>query len=1093
MQNWFFSIALITSLSLLKTGFSQTNTPLFKSLSPAETNITFINNVIKRPGINILSYLYYYNGGGVAVGDINNDGLADIYFTGNNTGANKLYLNKGNFKFEDITLKSGVAGNIDWSSGVTMADVNSDGYLDIYVSAVTTIFDFKGSNLLYINNGNNTFTEKSAEYGLNIKGIITQSAFFDYDKDGDLDCFILSHTTLSNRVIMDSKERNIRHSFFKSRLLRNEKDKGINKFTDVSIESGIYQSILGYGLGLAIADLNNDGWEDIYVGNDFYETDYYYQNNGNGTFTEKGSSCFDYYSMFSMGNDIADYNNDGQLDLVTVDMLADDEEQLKRYIIEDDLPLYKQKYIYNGYHYQFSNNCLHTNNGNATSFTETSFLSGVSSTGWSWAPLFADFDNDGNKDLFITSGIPKNAVDADYVKYISSMPSQQRQSLSIDAQSEIIKKIPEGFSHPYIFKGDGNVLFKNVSSSWGFENIKGAFNGAVYSDLNNDGNLDLIINAFDSVALILKNTSPAKSYISLTFKAKGHNTFGLGTKAYVYQQGTFQYQQLMLTRGFQSSVEPRLHFGLGNNDKVDSIVIVWPNQQVQTIKNIKANQHLNIAQASGLRLFNYNIYFPEKDIAFKNITDSISIKYKHHENDFLDYYAQPLIPHVISKKGPKIAVGDVNKDGLDDFYICGAASQQGTLMIQNTQGEFKSYNDNLFKIDSAYEDVDALFFDADKDGNIDLYVVSGGNQFAANSELLLDRLYINDGVGNFKKSNNALPPINKEKSCVRASDIDNDGDIDLFIGGLVQTKKYGIPQNSYLLLNDGKGIFTSKQSVFDSLGMVTDAAFSDINNDGYSDLIVAGEWMAITVFINTKGVFQKTLIPHSEGLWQSVFITDLNNDGNADILAGNWGHNNKYWTGKTPPLRLYAGDFDNSGNQTQLITYMRDGVEYSFYGKEQIEKKLPGIKKQYLYSKDFAGVSFHKALGNFVKNTVPLQVELLGSSVAYGDGKGNFNLQELPEQLQLAPICIFQKGSNNNIFLAGGNYHDLSPYEGLYDGQPLALFKSSETKLNRLAQPNLDAIHGEVKDLKWINSIKYGKILIIARNNEQLLFYKPSK
>jgi hypothetical protein len=1087
-----FFLCFIACLSLAHAQ-SNANNSLFSILPQEETNIHFTNIPFQRPGINILNYPYYYAGAGVAMGDINNDGLADIYFTSNSTAGNKLYLNKGNFKFEDITAKAGVNGNVDWAAGVTMVDINGDGWLDIYVSTITTSFDFKGANRLFINNKNNTFTENAEEYGLNIKGMTVQTAFFDYDKDGDLDCFILSLSMQSNEVISYVSERNLPHIFFKSRLLRNDQEKGIKKFTDVSTSAGIYQSDIGYGLGISIADINNDGWDDLYIGNDFYEDDYYYVNNGNGTFTESGKKHFKYYSQNSMGNDVADYNNDGQLDVITVDMLANEEKILKQYSIEDELSTYTYKYINNGYHHQLVMNCLHTNNGNGESFTENGILSGIHATDWSWAPLFADFDNDGNKDLLVTAGIPKNLVDGDFVKYRSRFTQEQLHSQTSDQKQQIVNQMNDGLSHPFLYKGDGNVSFKDMSSDWGTYSLKGSYSGAAYGDLDNDGDLDIVISSLYSTALILKNNSPKKSYISLSFKTKTLNTQGIGTKAYLYNKGKVQYLQLMPTRGFQSSVLPRLHFGLNDETKVDSIVIVWPNQKTQTLKNVAVNKHMTITPDKKLNSFNYKNYFPDKQDLYINITDEINISYKHNENDFLDYYVQPLIPHSISKRGPKIAVGDINGDSIDDFFICGASSQAGVLMVQNKEGLFESTNKELFKNDSLSEDVDAVFFDADNDKDLDLYVVSGGNQYADNNPALLDRIYINDGNGNFMKGNGLTPSIYEDKSCVTTADIDNDGDLDLFVGGFVNAKKYGELQPSYMLINNSKGSFSKQQNIFDSLGMVTDAAFSDINNDGYNDLVVVGEWMKITVFINNKGAFTKTSIPSSSGLWQSVYLTDANKDGNIDIIAGNWGYNTKFWSEKTPPLRLYCGDFDNSGHQSQLLSYMRNGVEYPFYGKEQIERKLPALKKKYLLFKDFAGVPFKEAFGSFIKNTIPLEAERLGSVVCYGNGKGNFVMNDLPVNLQYAPICVYTQDSSNAHFLAGGNYYDLSPYEGRYDNQPLALFNINNNTIQRFAQGNFDAIRGQVKDLKWISSAKYGKVLIVARNNEPLLFYKPQK
>ena len=1085
---------------------------LFSELSPSQTNVHFENKLEKRALFGILYYLYYYNGGGVAIGDINNDGLPDIYFTANSYGHNKLYLNKGNFQFEDITEKAGVAGIADWCSGVTMADVNGDGLLDIYVCAVANHHKLKGRNMLYINNGSSpspsgegkgevTFTESAAQYGLDFSGFTTQVAFFDYDHDGDLDCYMLNQSHQPNQNIVDTINRHKVDLYSGDRLYRNDMNTASKKFTDVSAQTGIYQSSLGYGLGLAIADINNDGWDDIYVGNDFHENDYYYVNNGNGTFTESGAKVFNHYSRFSMGNDVADYNNDGQLDVVTVDMLPDNEKILKTYGSDENKDIYKFKIINNGYQYQYSKNCLQNNNGNGTSFSETGLLSGISATDWSWSPLFADFDNDGNKDLFISSGIVKRPVDLDYVKFISDLYMHKALNSSDQYDDMALEKMPDGSSHPYLFKGDGHLSFKDVSGSWGTGDMKGYFNGAAYADLDNDGNLDLVMNVLNAPSVILKNNAPKKNYISISFKGNNLNTSGIGCKAYVFQKTKMQYQQLMLTRGFQSSSDTRLHFGLDSSAAIDSILIVWPDQKFQVLKNITANKQLTVFQKDASGIFNYSAFFTPEPVYFSNISDSINIRWKHKENNFDDFNVQYLIPHEESTRGPKIAVGDVNGDGLDDFYACGAIGQPGALMIQQKNGTFISADTSVFNKDALCEDVDALFFDANGDGYPDLYVVSGGNEYTGNNSLLQDRLYLNDGKGGFTKSVNSLPPIFENKSCVAAADVDNDGDIDLFTGNLVNATAYGVPQTSFLLINDGRGNFSidNNRSVqLANIGMVTSAAFADVNNDGWKDLVVAGEWMPVTIFINKKGKFEKNEIPNSSGLWQTIFIDDVNGDGHIDILAGNWGYNTKFWAGKNGPLRLYVDDFDKNGKMDQLLSYTSNGIEYPFLAKDEVERQLPQLRKHYLLYADFAGVSMKDVYYGWIDTTKPLTAERLGSAVFYGDGKGGFSINDLPANLQLAPVFSFQKINNitsaKREYLLGGNFFDVVPYEGRYDARPAALFESSKTNVfNFIPQQNLSAIKGQVRDIKLLHTIKYGDVLMLARNNDSIVFLANKK
>jgi len=1078
---------------------------LFSSLPSSETNINFENKLENQHLFNILYYLYFYNGGGVAIGDINNDGLPDIYFTANSPGKNKLYLNKGNFKFEDITASANVAGTSDWCTGATMADVNGDGLLDIYVSTVSNRYRLKGHNELYINNGPSangsvTFTESAAKYGLDASCFTTQSVFFDFDHDGDLDCFILNQSHNPNANITDTSNRRIYDSLSGDRLYRNDLNTAAKKFTDISKQAGISQSNLGYGLGIAVADFNNDGWDDIYVGNDFHENDYYYVNNHDGTFTESGAKHFNHYSRFSMGNDVADYNNDGQLDLVTVDMLPPDEAVLKTYGSDENPDIYKLKLTLHGYQDQYSKNCLQRNNGGGTSFSETGLLSGISATDWSWSPLFADFDNDGNKDLFISSGIVKRPVDLDYIRFVSDLKMQKGMDRTDKYDNVAIDNMPDGSSHPFLFKGDGKLSFKDVSSTWGTGDMKGYFNGASYADLDNDGDLDVVINCINAPAVILKNNAPKKNYIQLSFRGDSLNTFGIGCKAYLFQKNKLQFQELMLTRGFESSSDTRLHFGLDSVAVIDSILIVWPDQQYQLLKNVTGNKQVTFNKKDASGIFSYATFFPPGPKTFSNLDSSININWQHRENNFLDYNVQYLIPHSESTRGPKIAVADVNGDGLDDLYACGAKGQPGALMLQQANGKFIEADTAVFKIDAPCEDVDAIFFDANGDGSPDLYVVSGGNEYTGNNIFLSDRLYLNDGKGNFIKSLNSFPIILDNKSCVTVGDIDNDGDQDIFIGNLANPVAYGIPQTSYLLINDGKAHFSKADentiNLF-NLGLVTCAQFSDLNHDGWKDLVVTGEWMPVTIFMNHNGRFEKSEIPNSSGLWQTVFIDDINGDGAMDILAGNWGHNSKLYAGKNGPLKLYIKDFDNNGSVEQVMAYTIDGKEYTFLAKDELERRLPVLKKAYLKYSEVAGKTVQFMFYDLFKDYTELKAEHLGSAVFMNDGQGNFTMKDLPEDLQLAPIFSFQKiqtGDNKNKYLCGGNFFDVIPYEGRYDAQPLAMFSCGKNNvLNYLHQPDLAAVKGQVRDTKLLRSPKYGTVLIAGRNNDKPLFFGINK
>ena len=1067
---------------------------LFESLPAGETNVSFANKLERHELFSILYYLYYYNGGGVATGDINNDGLTDIYFSANHHAGNKLYLNKGKFKFEDITEKASAAGTADWCTGVTMADVNGDGFLDIYVSAISGKYELKGHNQLFINNGKGAFKESAAQYGLDFTGLSTQAAFFDYDRDGDLDCYLLNQSHHPHANIADTSKRRKYDAASGDRLYRNDVA-GTGKFTDVSAQAGIYQSDLGYGLGLAIADINNDGWDDIYIGNDFHENDYYYINNGNGTFTENGAAHFRHYSRFSMGNDVADYNNDGQLDVVTVDMLPPDEKILKTYGSDENPDIYKLKLELHGYQKQYSRNCLQRNNGNGSSFSETALISGIAATDWSWAPLFADFDNDGNKDLFISSGIVKRPVDLDYIRYISDLDMRKGRQQTDAYDDEAIEGMPDGSSHPFFFKGDGHLKFTDVSETWGSKDMKGYFNGASYADLDNDGNVDVVINCINAPAVILKNKAPQKYTLDIAFKGNNQNTFGLGGKAWLFTKGKMQYQQLMLTRGFQSSCDTKLHFGLDSIKYIDSILIVWPDQKFQVLKNVPVIGKMEVRQAEAGGVFDYNSFFPAAKQLFSDISSNAGVQWKHRENDFTDYNKQYLIPHALSTRGPKLAVADVNKDGLDDFFVCGATGQPGQLMIQLSNGTFASSDTALFGQTVQGENVDAVFFDANQDTYPDLYVASGGNQYNDGNQFLSDHFYLNDGKGHFIQRDNAVPALLKNKSCVSAADIDKDGDIDLFVGGLADAKQYGIAQPSYLLINDGNAGFSlASRSVIqlDSLGMVTSAAFTDINKDGWLDLVLAGEWMPVKIFINNKGVFQSKDIPQSTGLWQSVYTTDVNGDGLADILAGNWGHNTKLYAGKSGPLKLYVKDFDKNGSVEQIMCYTIDGKEYTFLAKDELERSLPVLKKAYLKYSEVAGKTVQYMFYDLFKDYMELKAETLGSACFINDGKGNFNKVDLPDALQLAPVYSFAPAmaAGNAGWIASGNFYGVIPYEGRYDAMLPTVFSYVTSAKKIQAGQVIPDVDGEVRDAKWIRYKDGNQVLVLARNNGSLVFLK---
>lgn len=1063
---------------------------LFSAVSPEQSHIEFTNQLPDAPQLNILYHIYYYNGGGVALGDINNDGLTDIYFTANSKGANKLYLNKGNWVFEDITATAGVAGTSDWYDGVTMADVNGDGYLDIYVCALSGKLGLKGHNELFINNGNNTFTESGHQYGLDVTAFSQQAAFFDYDNDGDLDCFVLNQSEHPFSYIVDTSYRNKPDSFAGDRLFRNDLAT-TGRFTDVSHEAGIWQSKLGFGLGLAVADVNQDGWDDIYVSNDFHENDYYYVNQKDGTFRDEGPEHFRHYSRFSMGNDIADYNNDGQPDIVTVDMLPPDEKTLKTYGSDEQLDIYRQKITANGFQQQFSHNALQRNNGRGGSFSDVALMSGVSATDWSWGPLLADYDNDGYKDLLVTNGIPKRPVDLDYVRFISDMSVQKTMNSSTSLDKSIIDKIPDGAVHIYGFRGSPDGRFDDESAAWGLADRKGYFNGAAYGDLDNDGDLDIVINSINEKAVVYRNNSEGRHYLTIQCKGTGANRNGIGARVWLFHNGHLQYQQLMLTRGFQSSSEPRLHFGLDSLSVVDSLLVVWPGGNYQLLRHLQADRQLTLDQANAQEPFDYDRFFPPAAPLLTDASNLVQFPWKHQENRFNDFNVQYLIPHKQSMRGPHVATADVNKDGLDDLFLCGAAGQPGALMLQDKQGHFIPSDLQLFAADAAAEDVDAAFFDANGDGYPDLYVVSGGNEKKDGDPTLADRLYLNDGAGHFSRAAGSLPDLFVNKTTVAVADVDHDGDEDLFVGGFAPSNAYGMAQPSYLLLNDGKGHFTGARDSVISLnnaGMVTSAVFTDLNKDGWPDLVIAGEWMPIKVFLNMQGNFHEVPVPHSSGIWQTLYVTDLNHDGFPDLLAGNWGHNTKLWAGKNGPCKLYVKDFDQNGSVEQVMCYTIDGKEYTFLAKDELERSLPTLKKGYLTYSEVAGKTVQYLLYNLFEGNTALEAEVLGSSWLLNDGKGNFVRHDLPNICQEAPVFSFSSLASEGEVLAAGNFSGVIPYEGQYDALEPTIIKYDDATREVKTLGELPWIDGEVRDIRAFRDAAGSTIWILARNNAQPVF-----
>ncbi|ADB39040.1 VCBS repeat-containing protein [Spirosoma linguale] len=1039
-------LAFLPLLAACKGGSSDS---VFTLLSASQTHIDFVNSIQETEEDNVLNYEYFYNGGGVAAADFNNDGLIDLYFTANQ-GEDKLYLNEGKLSFKDITKEAGIDWKGEWKTGVTVVDINKDGWQDMYVSVSANIDKpALRKHKLYINNktlknGVPSFTEQAAAYGLDLTTYATQSAFFDYDNDGDLDVYLLNHNVKDFKRFDADAVHAMRDSLAGHRLMRNDG----GKFVDVSVQAGIKGNPIGFGLGVHTADLNGDGWLDIYVSNDYVEEDYLYLNNKNGTFTDVVKEATGHVSYFSMGNDVGDINNDLLPDIVTMDMLPEDNKRQKLLFGPDKYEAYLSM-LRNGFHPEVMRNMLQLNNGvdrqGRPQFSEIGQLAGIASTDWSWSALLADYDNDGYKDLFITNGYLRDYTNNDFVKYYADQGARKNQSVM-----EVISHMPSTKTPNYIFRNEHNLTFSNKQTDWGFDTPV-ISNGAVYADLDNDGDLEIVTNNINEKAHLYQNQTAEKTgnnYVDIVLNPKQAAQSATGTKVYVYSGDLRQFQQYTPTHGFQSSMMIPMHVGLGKAKTIDSLVVVWQNGSVQKLRNVAVNQRLTINYEPGTEASTPILSQPALLFAQTNTLD-----FQHQQAPLNDFSRQLLLPHMYSYAGPRMVKGDVNKDGLDDIYIGGGKGQSGELFIQQTGGRFEKSAQNAFKQDALCTDTDAAFLDADSDGDLDLYVTSGGYEYLPNDLLLQSRLYLNDGKGNFNKDASRLDLNDYAGNAVEVLDFDKDGDSDLFVCGSVMPNQYPRYQTSRLYRNEKGKFVPVKNDAFNDLGLLTDACVVDFDKDGFDDLVTVGEWTPIIRLRNDHGVFKRVQdeLDQTTGFWQRIIGGDFDKDGDIDLIAGNYGLNCHFKASPALPLSMLTDDFDGNGTIDPIVCYYIQGTNYPAYSRDELLDQLAPLRKKYTSYALYSDATADEVVNEF-KGKTPARATINELSTLYlVNNKGHFERKELPIQAQFSPVYAMATPDVNE------------------DGFPDLLLAGNQTH-GRVRTGNIDANYGQV----FVNDRKGG-------------------